>query len=258
MDKENLLGVKINTQTEGEILEYILKTLGNSSGKYYIVTPNPEFLVFAHKNPSFNTILNNARLALPDGSGVIWAGKILGKNFKERVTGTDLVKNLCERVSDQPITVGFLGAGPKIAERAAECLTRKHPGLRVVFVGEEWGGQNMMQSDIVNGKKVEKTTKDSQKAQKQPQIDILFVALGFPKQEEWIYQNISKIPVRIAIGVGGAFDYISGKTPRAPVFVQRLGFEWLYRLIRQPWRLKRQLALIEFIYLVLKEKIKSF
>jgi len=86
-------------------------------------------------------------------------------------------------------------------------------------------------------------------------IDILFVAFGAPKQEFWISENLDKIPVKIAIGVGGAFDYISGKIPRAPFFVRKLGMEWLFRLLVQPWRIKRQLSLIEFAWLVIKEKL---
>jgi N-acetylglucosaminyldiphosphoundecaprenol N-acetyl-beta-D-mannosaminyltransferase len=88
-------------------------------------------------------------------------------------------------------------------------------------------------------------------------IDILFVALGAPKQEFWINKNLDKIPVKVAIGVGGAFDYISGKTPRAPTFIRSVGLEWLFRLVVQPWRIKRQLALIEFIRLVVKEKLSQ-
>lgn len=88
-------------------------------------------------------------------------------------------------------------------------------------------------------------------------IDILFVAFGAPKQEMWISKNLNKIPVKIAIGVGGAFDYISGKTLRAPGFIRNIGLEWLFRLIAQPWRIKRQLALLEFIWLVIKEKLKK-
>ena len=88
-------------------------------------------------------------------------------------------------------------------------------------------------------------------------IDILFVAFGAPKQEFWINENLNKIPVKIAIGVGGAFDHISGKVPRAPLIIRRLGMEWLFRLIVQPWRFKRQLALIEFIWLVLKERLRK-
>lgn len=238
LEKNFLLKVGITNATEQEILEYILQSLKKEGEKYYVVTPNPEFLVFANKHNSFKAILNQARLALPDGSGVIWAGKVLGKVFKERVTGVDLLEKLCKSVAEKPITVGFLGGRGKIAELTAECLRKKYPGLKVVFTGAEWENKLLK----------------SPKLPRSP-IDILFVAYGFPKQEEWMSKNLPDIPVKVAIGVGGSFDYISGSIPRAPLFIRQLGFEWLLRLIIQPWRIKRQLALIEFVWLVLKEKL---
>lgn len=229
MEKNFLLGVEITNETKENILKYIITSLEKKGEKYYVVTPNPEILVHATKHPTFKSILNNARLALPDGIGVIIAGNFLGGPFKERVTGIDLMESLCKEVSKKPITVGFVGAGPKIAERAAECLVSRYPGLKVGFAAPEW--------------------------HKAPQIDILFVAYGFPKQEEWMSERIGRVPVGVMISVGGSFDYLSGNVQRAPQVVRSIGFEWLYRLIRQPWRIKRQLALLEFIWLVLKEKM---
>ncbi|MDP3987629.1 MAG: WecB/TagA/CpsF family glycosyltransferase [Candidatus Levybacteria bacterium] len=262
LEKKKLLGVGITNATEREILEYILQSLQKKDEKYYIVTPNPEILVYANNHQDFKKVLNNARLAIPDGTGVIWAGKVMAKNFKERVTGIDLVEKLCFLVNEKPITVGFLGGGPKIAERTAECLMSRYPGLDVVYIGEEWGEEGFtpgMNSKfkIQNSKlqfKSQKLGDEKANDQRQKTIDILFVAFGFPKQEEWIVKNLDKIPVKVAIGVGGAFDYISGRVKRAPTIIQKAGFEWLYRLLRQPWRIKRQLALLEFTFLVLKEK----
>ncbi len=234
MKKEKILGVSITNATMDEILEYIVDFVKKGTKKGYIVTPNPEILTFSTHHDDFRDILNNAEIALSDGVGVTWAGQLLAKPLKERVSGVDLTYKLCERIADQPITVGFLGAGPKIAEITADCLKKHNIGLKVVFASEEW-------------------PKDPRS---QPQdIDILFIAFGFPKQEEWMSQNLSKIPVKIMIGVGGTFDYISGSVPRAPLLVRSLGMEWLFRLIIQPWRMRRQLALIEFIWLVLKEKL---
>lgn len=257
LKKQFLLGVGITTARENEILEYILQGLKKTAEKYYIVTPNPEILVYANKRPEFRRVLNNARLALCDGIGVFWAGKLLGKSIKQRVTGVDLLENLCKAASKQPITVGFLGGGEKIAERAAECLVSKYPRLKVAFFGEEWGEEG-----FVSASRLELRSKNQELRAKKHNslfmihnsIDVLFVAFGFPKQEEWMAKNIGKVPVRIMVGVGGALDYISGNIPRAPMIVRSLGLEWFYRLIRQPWRLKRQLALLEFMYLVLKEK----
>src|SRR5258708_7202615 len=135
--------------------------------------------------------------------------------------------------------MGFLGGKDGVAERTAQCLRKKYPWINVIFAGSEWPKDTQV-------KKKERG--------KQVSIDILFVAFGVPKQEEWIYEHLALLPVKAAIGVGGAFDYLSGAVQRAPFIVRFLGFEWLFRLIVQPWRLRRQLALLEFISLVVKQK----
>ena len=228
--KKKVLGVDISIASKRQILEYITKNLDR---KYFIVTPNPELIVMANNDSMYRKVLNGAGLALPDGVGLMWAGKILGVSLKERITGIDLVESLCQAVAKQPITVSFLGGGPKIAERAAECLKKRFPSLKVKFAGPK----------ITNFDKLKDT-------------DILFVAFGSPKQELWIAKNLKQLPVRVAIGVGGSFDMISGKVPRAPLFIRNIGLEWIFRLIIQPWRLKRQLRLLKFVFLVLREKFK--
>ena len=244
-----LLGVGLNNLKMKDVLEFIIKGLGKNQKKYYIVTPNPEILVLADKDSDYKKVLNNAKLALPDGIGVIMASKLLGKPLRERVRGVDLMENLCKEVSKRPITVGFLGAGPGVAEKAAKCLREKYPGLKVAFIGEEWDTKNFKFQ-------INSTIQQFNNSTMKQSIDILFVAFGSPKQEFWISNNLEKLPVKIAIGVGGAFDFVSGKVRRAPFFVQKLGLEWLFRLIIQPWRIKRQLRLFKFIFWVLKEKIR--
>jgi N-acetylglucosaminyldiphosphoundecaprenol N-acetyl-beta-D-mannosaminyltransferase len=231
-DKIFLLGVGFSDVNEHEVLEFIITGLPNQSEKYYVVTPNPELLVIANNDSRYRTILNNAKIALPDGIGVMIASKIMGKPLKERIHGVDLVKMLCREVSKKPITVGFLGAGPNVAIKTAKCLREKYPDLKVGFTETEW---------------------DFEK--KYPAIDILFVAFGSPKQEIWISENLNVLPAKVVIGVGGAFDFISGKVKRAPVIVRKIGLEWLFRLIIQPWRIKRQLKLIQFMHLVAMEKL---
>lgn len=262
IDKKNILGVGITNAEKKEILEYVVKNLENFKNKFFIVTPNPEFLVLAHKNSLFKNVLNKADLASADGIGVIIAAKILGKPLKSRFTGVDLVKNLCKEVAEKPITVGFLGGGAGVAERTAECLGMEYPSLKIVFAAPEWPEGNFV-PEKQRRKTLNATPKNAEEVgsvvprtvpRNSAFIDILFVAFGAPKQEFWINENLEKIPVKVAIGVGGAFDYISGKTPRAPSFVRSIGLEWLFRLFVQPWRIKRQLALIEFVRLVIAEK----
>lgn len=253
LDKKNILSVGITNAKKEEVLEYIITGLSKNMEKYYVVTPNPEILVLAYKNLKYRNILNNAKIAVSDGIGVMIAGNILGMPLKERFAGVELVENLCRVVAEKPITVGFLGGRGGVAEKTAECLKAKYPSLKVSFVGEEW--PNGSSKHNVSSIMYEKETKEIHTTKYMLRnTDILFVAFGAPKQEMWISENLEKLPVKIAIGVGGSFDYISGNVSRAPRFIRKIGFEWLYRLVCEPWRIKRQMALFEFIYLVLKEK----
>ena len=231
-DTINLLGVNFTNTTLEEVLEFITKGLEKPQKKYYIVTPNPELLVIAHSDKRYKNILNSAKLALPDGIGVMLGAQLAGKPLKQRITGVDFTESLCSYVSKRPITVGFLGAGPNVANKTSECLEKKHPGLKVGLVSQEW-------SEDLKDKKV----------------DILFVAFGSPKQEIWISKNLNKIPAKVLIGVGGAFDFISGNVPRAPKFLRDLGLEWLFRLFIQPWRIKRQISLVKFAFLIIRQEI---
>lgn len=248
-----ILGTDITIASEKDILEYITKRIRKSAEKFYIVTPNPEILIHATRSKSFQAILNGALVSIPDGIGVPMAGRILRKQIIGRITGVDLMDELCRESALQGLTVGFLGGRGGVAELTAECLCEKYPGLIVKFVGEEWPTKNIeygiknLEKGIHNSKfKIQNSNSH---------IDILFVAFGHPKQEEWIAKNLSQIDVTCAMGVGGAFDYISGKVPRAPKFVRKVGMEWAFRLTRQPWRVRRQLALPAFVYQVTKEKL---
>jgi len=263
LEKKIILGVGITNTTTEEILEYIITGLKRSAKKYYIVTPNPEILVLASRDFKYKDILNRAKIAVNDSIGVTIAGKILSKPLKERLTGVDLLESLCRKAAEKPITVGFLGGKDGVAEKTAECLGMKYPSLRITFAASEWQEDKFVLNDK-RGKKQNITQNNAEKnisivprtVPLSSAIDILFVAFGAPKQEKWIYENLNKIPVKVSIGVGGAFDYISGKVPRAPLIIRKVGLEWLFRLIIQPWRLKRQTELLEFAFLVLKEKLK--
>lgn len=233
--KQTVLAVEITSAKKEEILEYIFDSLQKPSHKYYIVTPNPEIIVYASKHPKYRNILNQADLALADGVGIILAGLILRKPFRQRIAGVDFVDLLCRESVGKAISIGLLGGKAGVAERAAECLRKKYPGVKVLFASSDPDKLLESPNSLI--------------------LDILFVAFGHPKQEEWISENLDRLPVKVAMGVGGAFDYISGQV-RAPYFIRRLGLEWLFRLIREPWRWSRQLALIEYALLVLRDKLK--
>lgn len=235
MDILSIFGIKISNISTNEGIAVVKEWLQKETGKYYIVTPNPEIIMHARRDPEFKGILNNAGLAIPDGAGLIWAGKILGTPFRERITGVDFMYGLCKMAAENGFTIGLLGARPGIAAKAAEKLRNLYPEIKISFTAAEW--DNNTQYSILNAP-----------------IDLLFVAFGAPKQEKWIASHINSIPVRVAMGVGGSFDYLSGIVSRAPSWMRRCGLEWLYRLLKEPWRFRRQLAIWGFGFLILREK----
>ena len=236
--KTKILNVNITNETEDSILEYLFERIKKGREKTFIITPNPEILMYANSHLDYRDKLNSADIALPDGIGLFFASGVLGGSLKERITGVDFLEKLCQEAREKPLSMGFLGGKDGVAKKAIDCLLKKYPWLDIVFIGEEWPKEGPKTKDLGSNNS----------------IDVLFVAFGFPKQEEWIYENLPKIPVKAAVGVGGAFDYLSGNVHRAPSIVRFLGFEWLFRLIVQPWRWKRQLALLEFISLVFKQR----
>lgn len=240
LKKKELLGVGITAEKTSKILEYVFDRLQNNSKKFFIITPNPEILVYAQNDSAFKDKLNAAEVSLADGVGILVASRLLGLGMPERTTGVDFIEELCKVSREKTLSMGFLGGKRGVAERTAECLKQKYPWIKVVYVSEEWGKDFPLLTSHFS-----------------PNIDILFVAYGFPKQEEWIYEHLEELPVKAAMGVGGAFDFISGNVPRAPKIMRKVGLEWLFRLIVQPWRWKRQLALPRFMLLVLTERFSK-
>lgn len=254
--KTKIFGVNITNASGKEVLEYLLNFLKNSSKKLFIVTPNPEIIVLAQAQPEFKSILNKADVALCDGAGLFFAAQVVGRPLKERIIGTNFMEMVCKAIADWPITVGFLGGRPGVAEKAAECLTAKYPGLKVAFIGNKWGEEGFVNAQQYQ---ISSLKYDGDDKKKGPLIiphtvDILFVAFGAPKQEQWMAAHLDTLPVRVMMGVGGAFDQIVTPSLRPPAVVHAMGLGWLYRLIREPWRFKRQTRLFGFVWLVLKER----
>lgn len=243
---KSLLGDIDNLSFE-EVLECIKEKAQQKEKKTFVATINTEILMLARSDPQYEKVIRSADLALAESVGVMWGGQVFGKPYKERVPGADLVQELSKRLAKEPITVAFLGGKQNVAEQTANCLREKYPGLKVAFAIEEADG--LQTTDYG------RTAVDGSQKAVSLKCDILFVAFGSPKQEKWIYDNLDRIDVQVAIGVGGAFDFISGKVPRAPVWIRKLGLEWLFRLIIQPWRWRRQLALIRYVISVMKERL---
>ena len=260
MNKISLLGVGFTQGSEKRILEEVMEKVENSTVSFYIVTPNPEMIVAAQSDVEFRKALNNAEVALADGVGVTVGAALLGKQGISRITGVDFMESLCKQAAEKGVSIGFLGGGDGVAERTSECLKKKYPGLKVVFVASEWSESGFVNAQAVKDERV-KSKEDGIISHKSPNrkqtIDLLFVAFGFPKQEFWMAKHIGKLPVKMMMGVGGAFDYLSGDVSRAPKYMRDLGLEWLFRLVSQPWRIKRQIALPKFILLVLGSMVKK-
>lgn len=214
-----------------KVLKYISKVSKNSSKKSHIVTINSEIIMLGRSDIKYEKVLKEADLIVPDGVGVLWAGKMFGHSLDSRVHGADLIEKTAKLSEKTGITIGLVGGDKNVALEASICLKKTYPKAKINFAVEEWN-------------KIKGTKK----------CDVLFVALGSPKQEVWINKNLPNINVEVAIGIGGAFDFLSGKVRRAPKWIQRTGLEWLFRLIIQPWRIKRQVALVKFALLVIKER----
>jgi N-acetylglucosaminyldiphosphoundecaprenol N-acetyl-beta-D-mannosaminyltransferase len=255
------LDIKITSASEKNILEFIITRLKNRKLKTTIFTPNSEIAVYATKHPSLKKILNSGDVNLPDGYWFTRGAQLNGAKLQGRITGVDFMQKLCERCVKEGVSIGLLGGQGGVALKTAECLERKYPGLKIEFVGEEWNDQESLRTQINQNTRKDvkensfRPTVSSEFSEYSGSIGLLFVAFGFPKQEEWIAAHINELPVQCMMSVGGAFDFISGKVSRAPKWMQKAGFEWLYRLMVQPWRFKRQLALFEFIWLVFVSKL---
>jgi N-acetylglucosaminyldiphosphoundecaprenol N-acetyl-beta-D-mannosaminyltransferase len=236
----SILGVRIDVVDYEETISKI-KSFIKDGGHHQLVTVNPEFIVAAQTDPEFKTILNEADLSVPDGIGIKMAGLLMGQNINHRVTGTDLVGKLAAVGEKEGWKFFFLGGTQGRGVAAGKILRVKYSDLQVVGAFE---GDGSSSGDLETVAAVRKAGP----------IDILLVAYGHPKQEKWIKRNLSKTDAKVAIGVGGAFNYLSGRTSRAPSIMRQIGLEWLYRLFREPWRFRRQLALPKFVVLVLKDR----
>lgn len=235
-----ILGVRVDDVTEGEALDRIEAFIQEGT-PHQVVTVNPEFVVMAQQDRTFMDILNSADLSLPDGVGLLWAARTLGRPLRERVAGSDLVYRLAQLAEARGYSIYLLGAGPGIGQRAAERLIRRRPGLRVAGA---YPGSPRPEEDAEIVGRIRAAS---------PQI--LLVAFGAPAQDRWIRRNLELLGVPVSIGVGGALDFVSGKVRRAPVWVRKLGIEWLFRLAMEPWRWRRMLRLPRFAIMVLRQRI---
>ncbi|MCA9935541.1 MAG: WecB/TagA/CpsF family glycosyltransferase [Anaerolineales bacterium] len=223
-----ILGVPIDDLTMDEALARVDEFVANGRAQqrsHQIATVNADFVVKALHDPELRGILQEADMATADGMPLVWGARALGLPLEGRVTGADMVPALAERAAQKGYSLYFLGAAPGVAARAAEILQAQHPGLQIA------GVLSPPKSTVLE---MDTAVLDDIRA---AQPDILLVAFGNPKQEKWIAMHRHDLPVPVMIGVGGTFDFIAGKTRRAPEWMQKSGLEWLFRLANEPRRL---------------------
>ena len=215
--------------------------LAKGPGFSYVVTPNPEIVNAARADESYRTVLNGAALVLPDGSGVVKAAGILGRPLKSRVPGIDFASGLMARLAKNGGRLFLLGAKPGVAEQAAEKLKAAYPGLTVCGTNDGY-----FKDDAPVAEKI-----------RAAEADVVFVCLGFPRQEKWMARFGPETGAHLMIGLGGALDVFSGNTKRAPELWQKLNLEWAYRLVREPSRIGRMAKLPLFLVDAKRERKKE-
>ena len=233
--KLNILGVGVDTFDMRGATQF-LKESTEKEGMTKVYTPNSEILLHAYKNEDYADVLNRGDLITADGIGVVYASRILGYPLPGRVSGFDLAGELLRECAPLKKTVYLFGSKPGVAEAAAEKIMSLYPGIEIVGCADGY----------FDSEKEKKIIDDIN--EKSP--DILFVCLGFPRQECWIDAH-SDLNAKVAMGLGGSLDVFAGTVKRAPKFFQKFGIEWLYRLIKQPSRFIRMLALPKFGFTVL-------
>lgn len=245
MKSNKILNITIPKDNKENTLEKIKKYILKQDTFCHIVSLNPEILVIVNGNKEFKRIVETAQIKIIDGAGVVLAGRLLGVQLGERYAGVNLMTDLIKEADKMRLRVLLIGGSQNLANKLAECY-------RVNMLQAKFKGLTGIK-DIKKPKKEEEKEIFSIVADYRPHI--VFVAFGSPNQEIWIERHHAQFKNCVVMGVGGSFDYLTGKIKRAPVFLQKIGLEWFYRLFHQPWRWKRQLRLLQFIFLVIKQKI---
>lgn len=242
IDSVNILGVSVARMALNDVLDWV-RIMVEQGKPRHIVTANAEIIYKAHKEPAFMELIKKADLLIADGSGVIWASKILGDSIPERVTGVDLTEQIFCLAEDRDWGIYFLGARPEVVEKAVLNTLSRHTKLKVAGYQHGYYSQEETETVLSNITSVKP--------------DILLVAMGVPGQEQFIQKYIKELNVPVALGVGGTFDILAGTATRAPRWMQERGLEWLYRFYKEPSRYKRMLTLPKFALRVLWQGILS-
>ncbi len=207
----------------------------------YVVTPNPEIVYETMRDESFRALINGAALVLPDGVGIILGARLLGTPLKEKVSGVDFAERLCALLETEGKTLFLFGGKPGVAGLAAEKLKERYPGLKICGIADGYYHDEAPVLEAIRA----------------AEPDVLFVCLGSPKQEHFMSGRLGKLDGCFMVGLGGTLDAFAGTVKRAPVWMQKAGLEWFYRLLKEPRRFKRQLRLPKFLFAVIGKRLKG-
>ncbi len=235
-----VLGVGVDRLTRRQAVARAVELAASRPGSF-AVTPNAELVWAAQNDGELRLALNRADLAVADGAGVVWASRLLGTAVPERVAGYDLMLDLLAEASRRELGVYLLGGRPGVAEFAASEARRRFPALGVVGCGHGYFSPAEEPEVLANVNLARPA--------------FLFLGMGAPRQEKWLARNLPRLEVGLAMGVGGGLDVLAGQVARAPSWVIRVNLEWLYRLVREPVRLRRQMALPAFALAVLRRRL---
>ena len=238
--RTEILGVGYDDLTMEEAVDRALELMDQRRGAY-VVTPNPEIIMLARENAGLMSAIEGADLVLADGVGVTYGAKILGTPLKGRVPGIDFASKLMGEMAGKGLSVFLFGAKPGVAEKAAAALTARCPGLVIAGTNDGYFKDD--------GPIIEKINAAAP--------DLLLVCLGAPKQELWMQANAARLNVGLMAGLGGSLDVFAGNVQRAPEQWQKLGLEWLYRLLKEPSRIGRMMKLPRFVLAVTGQRIRG-
>ncbi len=232
-----VLNTPVHVVTMESTLQFVQQYM-DGHRLHQIATTNPEFVMTAQQDEEFRQVLQQCDLCIADGIGLLWASRWMGSPLPERIPGSELVYNLARLAAQEGWRLFLLGAGPGVAEEAATIFQTRYPELHIA--GTYAGSPNLAENDAI----VRRINNSH--------ADMLFVAYGAPNQDKWIARNRESLPtIKLALGVGGSLDFVTGKAHRAPRWIQDFGLEWFHRLILEPWRWRRMLALPRFVLKVL-------
>jgi N-acetylglucosaminyldiphosphoundecaprenol N-acetyl-beta-D-mannosaminyltransferase len=234
-----LHGLRVHRLTMDETLDTLDRFIHQGS-PHHVVTLDASMCVMARDDADLKRIVQSAELVTPDSAGVLWACSRSGQPLPERVSGVEIVERLCALSPSRGYRLFFFGAGPGVAEDAADRLREKYPGCQIV------GTRNGFFTPDDETEIMEQI--------REARPHVLCVALGIPKQEKWIARHRAELGVPVLIGVGGTFDVHSGRVKRAPKWMQRLNLEWLYRLAKNPRKIGKVMTLPRFVWMTLRSR----